>query len=389
MEQIIVLAALLGLCYILLRLDGLIPPGGGLIAMGLLLAGMAVRWWLWNQTPSGAEDAVRDAILWFRGAGAFWGLRTCAEPFSPPMQAVLAACALRARGGLDAYKYICLLGDILTAWFAQRCVARVRMDPRPRLSVFVWILILPSLLLQGSASMGESLRWVWVAAAAWSALGGRPGLAGMWLGLAGSFHPLTLCVIPLFWCFPAVRQNGWRTLGTILAAYVLSRTPSLLMGRALEDTLPFWQDAAVLTRRLLAGGAPGLYSLPWFELPAWAGCAAFGLVSALMIFRLGGRDAVHDRRRQLAALAAGCAALGALLPWMNVSVLYGAEVLLSALCALEGMLIPASLCVWTASAFALGKLLFPALLPWPLWWAAAALGLGLLWLFGHVMFKRD
>lgn len=73
MEQILVLAALLGLCYILLRLDGLIPRGGGLIAMGILLAAMAGRWWLWAQTPSGAEDTVRDAILWFQGAGGTLG----------------------------------------------------------------------------------------------------------------------------------------------------------------------------------------------------------------------------------------------------------------------------------------------------------------------------
>lgn len=389
METILVLGVLLILCYVLLRLDGLVPRGGGLPAMALLALGFAARWWLWDKLPSAAEDAVRDAVTWFRGAGGFWGLRSCTLSFSLPVQAVLALCSLRTAGSLSLYKYICLLADILTAWAAERCVSRLRMDPRPRLGVFVGTLLLPSVLVQSAAAMGQGLRWLWPILAAAAAAGGRPALTGVWLGLAAAFHPASVCVLPLFWGFPAVRQNGWKTLGAAVGVYLLTLTPALLLSRPAQNTLPFWPGFAQLRRLPLFGGAPGLYVLPWISLPPAAGIGAFVLLAALIVFRLGGRDAVRDRRRQLGGLALGALAAGIVLPWTGASALYGAEVLLLTLWALEpGMFFPALL-VSAASAFALGKALFPALLPWPLWWAAAAAGLGLVILLGYVLFKKS
>lgn len=389
METIVVLALLLALCYALLRHDGLVPRGGGILPMALLFFGFAGRWWLWDKTPSAAEDAVRTAITWFRGAGGFWGLRNSTQPFSLPVQALLALCSLRPRGGLDTYRYICILSDILSAWAAERCVSRLRMDPRPRLAVFAGMLLLPSFLLQGSASMGQGLRWLWILLAAGAAAGGQGALTGVWLGMAAAFHPASLCLIPLFWVFPVVRQNGWRTLGCILGVYLLLLSPVLLLSRPVQNTLPFWPGTELLGKLPLFSGAPGLYALPWFSLPAAAGIGGYVLLSALVVFRLGGRDAVRDRRRQLGGLALGAMAAGALLPWTCISALFGAEALCLVLWALEpGMFFPA-LAVCAASSFALGQELFPSLLPWPLWWAAGVLGLGMLVLFGYVFFKKS
>ena len=70
-------------------------------------------------------------------------------------------------------------------------------------------------------------------------------------------------------------------------------------------------------------------------------------------------------------LAAACAA--ALLPWMSADSLYGAEVLLVALCCLEPKLLPAAVCVSFASALALLKDLYGSAVFLSLGWASLAL----------------
>ena len=389
MERILILAMLLAVCYLLLRYDDLIPRGGGLGVMVLLTVSFAVRWWLWDRVPSAAEDTVRDALTWFRGAGGFWGLRSCAEPFSPAMQAVLALCSLRFRGSLDTFKYLSLLSDIFTAWFLQRCVRQVQGAPGPRRRVFVLFLLLPSVVLQGCSSMGEGFRFLWILAAAGAAAGGKGVLAGVFLGLGCAFHPMMLCLLPVFWCFPVIRQNTLRTLGPAVGVYFLAALPSMILGRGPALTLPFWPPADLLKDRLPFGGAPGLYALPQFAPPVYAGIAAYSIIALLLIFRLGGRDAVHDRRRQLGALCCAAAGLGALLPWTGISILYGAEALVLALAVLEPGMTTAALCLILSSGYVQLREYFPALLPWPAWYAAAAALLGTVILFGYGMFKKS
>ena len=110
-------------------------------------------------------------------------------------------------------------------------------------------------------------------------------------------------------------------------------------------------------------------------------------MAALTVFRLSGRDAVYDRRRQLGGVCLSVMGMSALLPG-GAWALWGGEALVLALCFLDPAAIPAALCVLFAAALPIVTELFPALVPLPLWWAAASQLAGMVLLLGYVLFKK-
>ena len=382
MEQILVVAALLGLCCLLLRTEGLFPPGGG-GRTGMLLAlliAFAARVLLLDRCSSAGEDAALSAIAFFRGAGGFWGLRSCREAFSVPVQYILALSACVRSGSLYIFKYFCFFADVVLAWGCQRCVSALTVRDGPRRGVFLLALLLPSVLLRGCAGMDGSLRWVFPVLAAAAALHGEFRLCAAMLGLSAAFAPGTVWLIPVFWVFPALRQNTARSIPWLLGSFVLILLPALLLGRPADLTFPLWPPLSLR-------GVPGLDALPFLSLSAPLGVGIYAVLAALTLFRLSGRDAVYDRRRQLGGVCLAVTGMSALLPGGSWA-LWGGEALALVLCFLEPGAIPGALCVLFAAALPIASELFPALVPLPLWWAPAAQLAAAVLLLGYVLFKK-
>ena len=95
-----------------------------------------------------------------------------------------------------------------------------------------------------------------------------------------------------------------------------------------------------------------------------------------------------DRRRQLTALSLASLCAVAFLPWMCADSLYGAEVLLVALCCLEPKLIPAAVCASFASALALLKDIYGSAVFLPLGWASLALLSAMIVLLLYLVFRK-
>ena len=85
-------------------------------------------------------------------------------------------------------------------------------------------------------------------------------------------------------------------------------------------------------------------------------------------------------------LASLCAV--AFLPWMCADSLYGAEVLLVALCCLEPKVIPAAVCVSFASALALLKDVYGSAVFLLLGWASLALLAAMVVLLLYLVLKK-
>ena len=385
MEQILVLAALLALCCLLLHTEGLMTPGGGSRTgvVLLLLAAFGARYFLLDRCPCAGEDAVRDAISYFREAGGFWGLRSYRGDFSVPVQYCLALSACARKGSLYIFKYICFFGDVVLSWGCQRCVSAVTVKDRPRRGVFLLTLVLPSLLLQSCAGLGTGLRWIFPVLAAAGALRGSFRLCAVMLGLSAAFDPAALWLLPMFWVFPALRQNTARSLPWMIGAYFVILLPALLLGRPAGITLPFWP------RIDLSTGTAAVNALPFFTLSRPAGIGIWAALAALTLYRLSGRDAIHDRRRQLGGVCLAALAAGAILPGGAAAALLGGEVLTVTLSFLDAGMIPAAACAVFASSLSLATEVFPGLIPLPLWWSAAALLIAMAILLGYVLFKRN
>ena len=355
MERFVILLALAGLSYLLLYTEGLVKTSRARFAMlGVLLAAFGVRFILFGIAPNDTAAAVEDAIVWYRDAGGFWGIRSSALPYSIPVQYFLALFSLAPGGGLTLFKYICVFAEVTMAWAAQRCVQCVTVRAQPRLFAFLIVLLLPSGIFQGVCSAaGDSLWWVFIALAASCAMRGEWRWCAGMLALAVAFHPAALWIVPVFWVFTAVRRNTWFSLLHLVGWYIAVLVPALLLGRPGSECLPFYPALGTLTARPLFGGAPGIYSLSQHSFIAPTGIALYIVFALLLVWRMSRKSLASDRRRQLTALSLASLCAVAFLPWMCADSLYGAEVLLVALCCLEPKVIPAAVCASFASALAL------------------------------------
>lgn len=388
MEKLISLALVTGLCCLLLHREGLMPPKGGgrSFVLFLILAAVGTRCILIDKAPSAADDAAREAVTYFRRAGGFWGVKAYTGEWGIAVQYLLSLCGL-VPSGFTLFKTLCFLTDALIAWGCSRCVSAVSVKPWPRLTVFILILMLPSGILESAGGMGQSLLWLFPILAAAAVLRGRYRLTGMLLGLGIAADPGTLWLIPVFWVFPAVRENSGRTIFRLLAAYFVSLLPALLIGRPPSAVFPIYPGIASFLSHKSNGGAPGLNAL-FPSAGHAAGIAFYLIIISLVIYRLSGRDAIRDRRRQFSALCFAALAAGSLLPGMSAAALFGGEALTISLCALDSGAIPAAAGACAASAMAVIQAVYPGILSAPMFWSSIAAAVSLLLLLVNVLFRR-
>ena len=305
MERFVILLALAGLSYLLLYTEGLVKTSRARFAMlGVLLAAFGVRFILFGIAPNDTAAAVEDAIVWYRDAGGFWGIRSSALPYSIPVQYFLALFSLAPGGGLTLFKYICVFAEVTMAWAAQRCVQCVTVRAQPRLFAFLIVLLLPSGIFQGVCSAaGDSLWWVFIALAASCAMRGEWRWCAGMLALAVAFHPAALWIVPVFWVFTAVRRNTWFSLLHLVGWYIAVLVPALLLGRPGSECLPGARNAhgAAAFRR----SAGYLLALAAFVHRADRHCA-------LHRFRAAARMAHEPEKSRLRPAAAADGALSCL-----------------------------------------------------------------------------
>lgn len=390
MERFVILLALAGLSYLLLYTEGLVKTSRArFVVLGVLLAAFGVRFILFGIAPNDTAAAVEDAIAWYRDAGGFWGIRFSALPYSIPVQYFLALFSLAPGGGLTLFKYLCVFAEVTMAWAAQRCVQCVTVRAQPRLFAFLIVLLLPSGIFQGVCSAaGDSLWWVFIALAASCAMRGEWRWCAGMLALAVAFHPAALWIVPVFRVFTAVRRNTWFSLLHLVGCYIAVLVPALLLGRPGSECLPFYPALGTLTARPLFGGAPGIYSLSQYSFIAPTGIALYIVFALLLVWRMSRKSLASDRRRQLTALSLASLCAVAFLPWMCADSLYGAEVLLVALCCLEPKVIPAAVCASFASALALLKDVYGTAVFLPLGWASLALLAAMVVLLLYLVLKK-
>ena len=390
MKNFLFMLVLAGLSWALLSTEGLIAKTSTkFVAGGALLAAFGVRFFLLQIAPNETAEAVEDALAWYNAAGGFWGIRSSTLPYSLPVQYFLALFSFAPKSALVLFKCLCIFAEITMAWAAQRCVQCVTVRTQPRLIAFLAVLLLPSGFFQGTCTAaGDSLWWVFIVLAASCALRGEWRWCAGMLALAVAFHPSALWIVPVFWVFTAVRRNTWLSLFHLVVWYIAAAVPALLLGRPGSMCFPFYPALSSLTALPLFSGAPGIYSLSAQSFAAPTGIALYLLLAALLVWRLSRKSVASDRRRQLTGLCLASLGAAAFLPWMSADCLYGAEVLLVALCCLEVKHVPAAICTSFASCLALLKSIYGDAVFLPLRWATLALLTAALFLGAYLLLKK-
>jgi len=127
-------------------------------------------------------------------------------------------------------------------------------------------------------------------------------------------------------------SHKWKTLLITAGSYFVIQLPTILMGRAPARVLPLWPGIPYVFSLPAANGYPGLFSAGLTDFPAVVGIILYAVGTALLVWFLGRRELLRDKRGHLCILGLS-ASLGCLvLPWTTVSALMAPEVILLILC---------------------------------------------------------
>lgn len=357
----IAFAVLLIYGIVLLRSERLMPRGTEWLLPAILLGlGLGLRLYLILQKVS-LSAGIEDVIAYGREAGFIGCIRYTTSALPLPLQLIIALCTLLPEHSESIFRIFCIFASITGAWGCQRAVQTVSNRTAPRMAAFLLYFFLPSLVLSDAAGTGSQFALVFLILAVDCFLSSKGTLGAVFAGLAVAFRPGSALLLPVFLVFKACSARKGKFILFALGTWFVSGIPFLLMGRAPGKVYPLWPGIPYLFSLAPAQGCPGLFSTGLFSCPAVVGILLFAGITALLVWFLGRRELLKDKRGQLGILALAALVGCLLLPWTDTGSLLAAEAVLVILCCGAPGAIPSAVCIFLTSGVTLCGRYLPGL----------------------------
>lgn len=316
----------------------LLPIGLALFLRSLLL----------DHTTLDYQDFLSKWVQYFRAHGGFQALKDPVGNYNVSYLYFLALLSYLPIPDLYGIKLFSILFDVLLAWGGFRLAGSLSKDDRAPLWAFAVLLLLPTVLLNGSAwGQCDSIWGAFCVHALASSLEDKPKSSIALLALAFSFKLQAIFILPLWCALWFTGRVKFPHLFVFPGVFSLSMLPALLMGKPVKDILSIYLDQAgdSVGWKTLNYNSPSVFAfLPYQqELGPWAPKAAIALAFLLMLAVL----VLLFRMRRTAdnmafALAGATLSLGIpfLLPYMHERYFFLGGVLLAVLACVRVSLAP-------------------------------------------------
>lgn len=296
------------------------------------------------------QDFLSHWVAHFRDNGGFVALKDPVGNYNVPYLYLLALLSYLPIPDLYGIKLFSILFDFLLAWGGLRLTKTLAFSDAAPLWTFSALLLLPTVILNGSC-WGQCDS-VWAALCVWAlsfALEDRPVLSLSFLALAFSFKLQAIFIIPLWCVLWFARRIRPRHFLVFPGVFTLAMVPALLAGKPLWDILRVYLDQAgdSVSWKTVNYNSPSVFALlpyhtapaPW--IPKLAIALAFLFMLGLLTFLFLRRDKVDPYALVLsgAALSLG---IPFLLPYMHERYFFLGGVLLVILACAHPALVPAT-----------------------------------------------
>lgn len=345
----IALLALCALALLLLRREGC----GRDAALSMLLPiGLALflRAFLLPHATLDYQDFLSRWVEHFRQNGGFAALRDPVGNYNVPYLYLLAFLSYLPMPDLYGIKLFSVLFDVLLAWGGARLVKRLTDGEKAPLWAFSALLLLPTVVLNGSCwGQCDSVWGALCVLALACALEDKPWRSLILLGLAFAFKLQAIFILPLWLPLWVGGRVKFRHLFAFPAAFFAAILPALLAGKPLADILGVYvgQTADSVGWGTLNYNSPSVFSL--FPYGTQFGPAAPKLAIALAFLFMACVLALLLRRRKSLTdaafvLAGACLSLGVpfFLPYMHERYFFLGGVLLAVLACADARHAPAA-----------------------------------------------
>lgn len=233
---IVLLLGLGALALWLLRREGY---GPGELAAMLLPIGLALflRAFLLSHATLDYQDFLSRWVEHFR-QGGLAALKDPVGNYNVPYLYMLALLPALPFSDLYGIKLFSVLFDVLLAWGGLRLVKCLTQDRKAPLLAFSVLLLLPTVVLNGSCwGQCDSVWGALCVLALACALEDRPWRSLTLLGLAFAFKLQAIFILPLWLPLWLGGRVKFRHLFAFPAAFAASMLPALLLGKPVGDIL--------------------------------------------------------------------------------------------------------------------------------------------------------
>ena len=357
--RVLVPLALLGLgalCLWLLRREGYENAAWEKLFLPIALA-LFLRAFLLPHATLDYQDFLSQWVQYFRDNGGVLALKDPVGNYNVPYLYLLAILSYLPIPDLYGIKLFSILFDVLLAWGGLRLAKYLSNDKVIPLRAFALLLLLPTVILNGSCwGQCDSVWGALCALALADALGGKSARSFVLLSMAFAFKLQAIFLIPLWLPLLLTKRVKWKHLPLFFVSFFACILPALLFGKPLGEILGVYvgQASDSVGWQTVNYNSPSVFSLFPYDTkfgpaaPKAAIVLAFLFMLAVLALLLVRRGAADN-----AALALAGAALSLgipfFLPYMHERYFFLGGVLLAVWACAQPRHAPAAIAAELAS----------------------------------------
>ncbi len=339
----------------LLWREGLLKDKNRLFpALVLVPLAFVLRYCLLTYETLDYQDWVKVWIQSLREAGPWKGLgqEIWSCNYNVPYLYFLSLFSVSEIYDLYLVKLLSIFFDVVLAWGAMRLTGVLtKGDPGRKLSAFLLVLWLPSVILNGALwGQCDSIYGAFAVLAVYLALDERPGLSVAMAALSVSFKLQGIFLLPVYFLFLVSGRIRIRHIFLFPAVYIASILPAVFAGRGFWELLTLYLRNTGTIGDGLNYNASTLYALFNFDALSKTGAARVGIAmtfffcSALYVWLVIRLKKLNNRTLFGAALLF-CIGVPFFLPHMHDRYFFMADILTVVLAVSAPAFAPAALCV--------------------------------------------
>ena len=302
------------------------------LATALCTVAFYIRLVFMDHTTLDYINFLSDWVEYFRQNGGFKALSGSVGNYNVPYLYFLALFSYFDIYDLYLIKLLSITFDFILAWGCLKLVGLYTSRHGRRIFVFLAVLFLPTVVLNG-AYWGQCDA-IYVAFAVWSlyfALSDRPIRSVIFIALSFSFKLQAVFIMPVFLVLIFAKRVKWWHLVFFPLTYLVVVAPAVLLGKPLLETLTLYISQGDTVGSGLNYNSSSVYAL-FSDITDTSGAARIGIGAAFtLVFLAFYWTYVHRDRlsKQVILLCAllFCVGIPYLLPHMHDRYFFAADIL--------------------------------------------------------------
>lgn len=260
---IIILFAEAVFALLLLKSSGLLStPRRILAASVLLLLLFGLRLAAFDYKTDDYLVFLSSWVQYFRDSGGFSGLGRSIGNYSPPYLYFLALFSYFNIDDLYLIKLLSVFFDIILAYACERLVSLFTESEGRRLAVFLSVLALPTVVLNGSLwAQCDSIYVSFALLGLYFGLARKPVRSMIFMALSLAFKLQAVFILPICAVLLFTGNIKFKHVFVFIAAYIIILLPPVLFGQDFADVLTAYFTQAGSVGSSLNYNSPSLYSI--------------------------------------------------------------------------------------------------------------------------------